>query len=375
VTKYPPFERWPYRIERLQKLTGNIREIASGNKYPGLIEEIILVWNGPYELSNTTETEDGLELVEMHNDPNNPVRIWYPFQHGLPNNLWNRYHPYIQPKSEAILYFDDDGPFFSPRAVMAGFELWKRHSDTQIGTLARENHLDQRQMKEKQLKITLSDKVRLGREFISTCRNQGDWIEYDYHDFPFFGAQMVLPSGSFLHRNYLCYLWHPALDIIRHFIRNHPVRPDDITVSSIITQLSGNAPRVYPSRVHSPKAHTKDPLGNPAPPDTFAFPIAISGGGGGGENKVVDNGKSTRRKLLWEDHSAKDWSAMRGHALNAVSGYFGSISSGSIGWCYGSQYHNVAKDDCQPPMPPENYIPFMNEGMFEYDRCSELPEV
>jgi hypothetical protein len=249
VTKYPPFERWPYRIERLQKLTGNIREIASGNKYPGLIEEIILVWNGPYELSNITETEDGLELVEMHNDPNNPVRIWYPFQHGLPNNLWNRYHPYIQPKSEAILYFDDDGPFFSPRAVMAGFELWKRHSDTQIGTLARENHLDQRQMKEKQLKITLSDKVRLGREFISTCRNQGDWIEYDYHDFPFFGAQMVLPSGSFLHRNYLCYLWHPALDIIRHFIRNHPVRPDDITVSSIITQLSGNAPRVYPSRV------------------------------------------------------------------------------------------------------------------------------
>lgn len=354
----------------MRQLTGNIREIASHKKYPGLIEEIILVWNGPYELSNTTETKDGLELVEMHNDPLNPLRIWYPFQHGLPNNLWNRYHPLIRPKSEAILYFDDDGPFFSPRAVMAGFELWKRHSDAQIGTLARENHLDIRQMKEKQKKSVSSDNVKLGREFVSTCRKQGDWIEYDYHNFPFFGAQMVLPSGSFLHRNFLCFLWHPALDVIRHFIQNHPVHPDDITVSAIIAQLSGNAPRVYPSRVHPPKAHTKDPSGNPAPPDTFGFPLSAS-------SKITDlHGENkNRRKLLWDDHSAKDWSSMRGHALNAVSGYFGSISSGSIGWCFGSQYHNLNTNDCEPPMPPENYIPFINEGMFEYDRCAAYAEL
>jgi len=342
----------------------HIRDIAYDKKYPGYVEEIILVWNGQYELSNSSVTEDGLELVQMHNDPQIPFRIWYPFHHGLPNNLWNRYHPLIQPKSEAILYFDDDGPFFSPRAVIAGFELWKRHSDTQIGTMARSHHLHTRQKQEKS-ETMLSNNVQRGQGFVSTCRNQGDWIEYDYHDFPFFDAHMVLPSGSFLHRNYLCFLWHPALDVIRQFIHDHPVHPDDITVSTIIAQLSGKAPRVYPSRVHPPKPHTKDPWGQPPLLETFSFPVMDA-------NKSEVKGEiRARRKLLWNDHSEKDWSAMRSHALNSVLGFFGSVTHGSIGWCYGSQYHNNVTNNCDPPMPPINYIPFLNKGMFEYDICGE----
>jgi hypothetical protein len=51
------------------------------------------------------------------------------------NNLLNRYHPSIQPQHEAIVYFDDDGPFHREIAMDVGFELWKFNSDVQIGKI------------------------------------------------------------------------------------------------------------------------------------------------------------------------------------------------------------------------------------------------
>ena len=61
---------------------------------------------------------------------------------------------------------------------------------------------------------------------------------------------MVLPSGSMLHSNYLCFLWHPALEEIRNFVLQHPVHPDDVTVSTVVSHLAGKAPRVYSRRLN-----------------------------------------------------------------------------------------------------------------------------
>ena len=52
--------------------------------------------------------------------------------------------------------------------------------------------------------------------FTPTCRERtGDIIEYNYFVFPQFGANMALPSGSIIHRNYLCFIWHPAFEELR----------------------------------------------------------------------------------------------------------------------------------------------------------------
>ena len=44
--------------------------------------------------------------------------------------------------------------------------------------------------------------------------------------------------------NYLCFLWHPIFDEIRTYVKQHPVNPDDGTVSMIVSQLAGRAPKV-----------------------------------------------------------------------------------------------------------------------------------
>jgi len=58
---------------------------------------------------------------------------------------------------------------------------------------------------------------------------------------------MALPSGSIIHRNYLCFIWHPALEELRRYIREHHTHPDDQTVSAIISQLSGKVSSMLPS--------------------------------------------------------------------------------------------------------------------------------
>ena len=86
--------------------------------------------------------------------------------------------------------------------------------------------------------------------FISHCTNVKDQVDYDFRYFANYNANMVLPSGSLLHVNYLCFLWHPILSRVRQFVLQHPVHPDDMTVSLVVSQLAGVAPRVYSRRLN-----------------------------------------------------------------------------------------------------------------------------
>jgi hypothetical protein len=58
-----------------------------------------------------------------------------------------------------------------------------------------------------------------------------------------------------------------------------------------------------------------------------------------------------RRRLLfnieWDTNnqkmtaSKKMWAALRTEAVNSLVRYFGSLNSGSIGWCEGTQWYNL----------------------------------
>lgn len=347
-----------YNPDRLKKLLGQMRTMLAP-PYSSIVQEIVIVWNGPRHVD---ESDLGKELISLSQEKPDHVRIVYPLKQGLPNDLMNRYHPdIVQVKTKGILYYDDDGPFYSYEAVLGGFELWKRNSNAQIGAMARVIDLGPRQQAEKKQMLPAREPLN-DRAFISHCAP--DDVEYNFRFFANFQANMVLPSGSFLHSNYLCFLWHAAFEPIREYVRAHPVHPDDMTVSMMVSQLAGRAPKVYSRRINPETKEAQ--LKEAARLKEAGQPLRLS---------------AQRRKLLfgidWDkDHNMNDdkekWAQLRSGAVNSLVRYFGSMNSGSIGWCFGTEYHQKNKqgeDYCNPEMARFGKLPWLNIDHTVSDIC------
>merc|ERR1719217_461909 len=91
------------------------------------MSEVILVWNTErhvleeaaargqdllHNRTNTTETA-AARILGWASDSQNPLRLFYALSHHMTNNLLNRWNPLIRPSNEALVYFDDDGPFYT----------------------------------------------------------------------------------------------------------------------------------------------------------------------------------------------------------------------------------------------------------------------
>eukprot|EP00563_Minutocellus_polymorphus_P002357 CAMPEP_0181032382 /NCGR_PEP_ID=MMETSP1070-20121207/6713_1 /TAXON_ID=265543 /ORGANISM="Minutocellus polymorphus, Strain NH13" /LENGTH=647 /DNA_ID=CAMNT_0023109777 /DNA_START=140 /DNA_END=2083 /DNA_ORIENTATION=- len=392
-----------HATDRLKKLKGGVVDLCGR----GATEEVILVWNSPRSLLESDSGGIGQELLGWDKDPSHKMRIFFALENGLENNLLNRYHPSIKPKSEAVMFFDDDGPFFDERAMSkVGFELWRRNSDVQNAAFPRNLRVLSDRMKDMQkqgldlyLKSILErSKGRNGDAeegevddipFTPTCRERtGDIIEYNFFVFPQFGANMALPSGSIIHRNYLCFIWHPAFEELRKFIREHPTHPDDQTVSAIISQLSGKPPRAFPRTIKKGKTEDKANLrggggsvvNSKATNSTKRRRLLAS------EEEYIDDGiflteeegnqlhvDQNHRRLLWQQ---KNWGPMREEAANSLIGYFGSLNAGSIGWCAGTQYQKKQPRSpggfsCDPEFPTLDMVPWIKHGGLGFDICTD----
>lgn len=366
--------------------------------------EIILVWNSEKEVLLNSDKKDAKLLVEWNNDISHPLRIFFSLDNGLGNNLLNRYHPMLKPKSEAIMYFDDDGPFYSEEAMHAGFSLWKFNSDVQVGSLTRNIRFTSKRMNELQIKATEvaaehyrkdswhthihpydteavkkamveSNETEPGYpQFTPLCRDEtGDNVEYNYFVFPNFRAHMSLPSGSLIHRNYMCFVWHPVFAELRQFILDHPTHPDDMTISTLITHLSGKPIRTFPRQWRKKKESSRRLRDN-------GQMMKIEEDSDNDISIAYDDDEShfvnkRRRKLLWQQ---KDWGNMREEAINSILGYFGSINPGSVGWCAGTEYEKAAEGkgnmgfNCDPEYPEgAHMIPWLHEGGLGYDECTK----
>jgi len=372
--------------DRLSKMINQIRVFQQD--FNGMVKEVVVVWNGPSreELQNSPL---GKELLQ------HPlVRIEYPLENGFPNDLFNRYHPRLEIQTKAILYYDDDGPFYSLQAIVGGFELWKRNANAQIGAMARKLDFSPRQMTEQELLMktsssstaskintdggndsslstTTTTATTADRFFISHC--PADQIRYNYNEFAQFGAKMVLPSGSFLHSNYLACLWHPLFQPLRKYIQDHPVHPDDGTVSMIVAQISGRAPKVYSRRINQSKNNND---GAAAGATRRLFQEEVDADADDTDTDVVDNEdygsnhhhEQRRRRLMdginWDApgaHAQKmDWGKLRSDVANSLGRYFGSINSGSLGWCYGTDYYQIKTQSCEPDQAKIGMIPWLN---------------
>jgi len=376
--------------------------------WPGLTE-VIIVWNSPREtLTSMAENTDApspnkkkadrnreiqerqyaSQLLQWHNNSTHPLRIFFSLENGLENNLLNRYHPLLQPKNEAIMYFDDDGPFWSKDAMItSGFELWKRNSDVQVGAFPRNIRYMSQRMKDTgrhgvdssiqaiasnargvDLSPQTQSKHHHPLTFTPICRNvTGDTVEYNYFVFPDFDAHVLLPSGTFLHRNFLCFIWHPAFEELRTYVVTHKTYPDDMTVSTLISHLSGRAPRTFPREITDGVKEISrnrrilmleyDRDEREERDEDY-------------EEENLNKVDQSHRRLLWKQ---KNWGKMREEAVNSLTGYFGSIHPGTVGWCAGTPYMQKRGRGvpyvCDPEKPTLDLIPWLKEGGPGYDHC------
>lgn len=387
--------------KRLGKLINGIKDFAARPE----TEEIILVWNS--EKANLVDSNRGgaKSLVEWDNDESHPLRIFYSLENGLQNNLLNRYHPMIKPKSKAIMYFDDDGPFYDEGPMRAGFALWKYNSDVQIGSLTRNIRYPSKRMNDMQNEATdlaaehyrkdswqthvhpydteaVGHAMKEAKEsepgypkFTPLCRDEtGDNVEYNYFVFPNFKAHMSLPSGSMIHRNYLCFVWHPVFTQMRQFILDHPTHPDDMTISTLVSHLSGKPLRTFPRQFKKNKRRNLSDVEDISSSKVSDKKEQHNKHEESLQHAANDNvhQDQKRRKLLWQQ---KDWGNMREEAINSILGYFGSINPGSVGWCAGTEYEKPAKGkgnmrfNCVPEFPEADMIPWMHKGGLGYDEC------
>ena len=358
-----------YNPDRLKKMYNQIVTMI-GNDFQGLVKEVVVVWNGARSVE---ETELGKQLVDL--TKRQPVRISYPLQAGFPNDLFNRYHPRLAITTKAIMYYDDDGPFYSYKATLGGFELWKRNSNAQIGAMARKIDFSPRQQEERSNILNGPG----DRFFVSHCPT--DEVRYNFNEFAQFGAKMVLPSGSFLHVNYLACLWHPIFQELRQYVQNHPVNPDDGTVSAIVAQLSGRAPKVYSRRINESQEQNRRLLLQDDQDDDVGPFTSQSYRWNGQHGNHTDDEASQfmerhhHRRLMdginWDaggDHQKKhDWGKLRSDAANSLMRYFGSINSGSIGWCYGTPYQQG--EYCKPDQARVGQLPWLKPDHTPKEPC------
>lgn len=392
-----------YNPDRLGITMKEIKKMLNPTAFQNLVKEVILVWNGDRHID---ESKDGIAMLAYASTEHSALRIVYPLKMGFPNDLMNRYHPnVVQPTTKALLYYDDDGPFYSFEAIQSGFELWKRHSTAQIGAMARQLTYGARQQTE-QIDIlgaseTSGKKSRpADNKFVSHCTNVDDQVSYEFRFFANYDANMVLPSGSMLHANYLCFLWHPALAEIRKFVLGHPVHPDDITVSMIVSQLAGVAPRVYSRRLEKymplsssssstakatkKKKHRRKLLEyTPTKNDEDKTIFVDEHDDDDDQQQLQEDEDPTQMGIIpmselqrhrslmfsicWDCGSgmteAKEyWAQLRAGAVNSLVRYFGSLNSGSIGWCTpDSPYYNAKKDGrCDPSMAKQGWLHWMD---------------
>jgi hypothetical protein len=371
-----------YNPDRLQMMKHQIHSMLHYSDWQALVYEIVLVWNGPRKID---ESKVGKLLLHYQTTFSTKFRIFYPLLEGFDNDLMNRYHPRFQIKTKAILFYDDDGPFYSHAAVLGGFELWKRNANAEIGAMARKIDISARQeMEKKGILNGIGD-----RFFVSHCGSGcggSDKVVYNYHFFAQFSANMALPSGSIFHSNYLCWIWHPALAEVRQFVKDHPVHPDDVTVSMIISQLAGRAPKVYSRRINMEQdsSTTKNNEKQEETPNDEGKAQQVRQQRKGRRRRLLlsesletgNNWNTTtdvdwesqleeerlllqhhgRRKLLWEQ---QDWGKMRREAVNSLVSYFGSLNSGSIGWCYGTPWQVNGGEECNPDQAKIGMLPWM----------------
>eukprot|EP01083_Nonionella_stella_P272345 923447_1 len=188
-------------------------------------------------------------------------------------------------------------------------------------------------------------------------------------------------SGMFIHRNYLCFLWHDVFAPLRKIVgelnqkygRDHKVKGNisSLTITTLVTQLSGKIPALYPMVQQTWK--TKESLHSNVSSRrlTETSELEVE------HNNMFDNiSIERRRRFSWDlndievndrfekreeegrrklqakntDEHLKSTIDLTYEDASSVLKYFGSFSRGQSCWCkrfvWKQKQNNGCHDQC-----------------------------
>jgi len=141
--------------------------------------------------------------------------------------------------------------------------------------------------------------------------------------------------------------------------------PDDMTVSTLVSHLTGRAPRTFAKDI---VASSKRRLSA----DIMSFTSdQFYKSADDDDDSIQDlHADQLHRRLLWKQ---KNWGNMREEAINSIVGYFGSIHPGTVGWCAGTEHMKPGRRGvhfvCQPEKPSLDLIPWLKKGGTGHSQC------
>eukprot|EP00058_Branchiostoma_floridae_P022654 XP_002608144.1 hypothetical protein BRAFLDRAFT_91377 [Branchiostoma floridae] len=180
--------------DRVESLFRVITEIA---KTPSLAK-ILVVWNNqakaPPQGSTWPKVNKPLKVIQT-----------------TANKLSNRFHPYDEIETEAVLAIDDDIIMLTPDELEFGYEVWREFPDRLVGYPGR---------------------VHLWDNATKSWKYESEWTN---------DVSMVLTGAAFYHK-YFGYLYSMAMPgDIKNWVDTH-MNCEDIAMNFLIANVTGKAP-------------------------------------------------------------------------------------------------------------------------------------
>ena len=262
------------------------------------------------------DSQYGQRILAWDADRGHPVRLLNRHADGGGHELKMRLTPSPRARNEAMLFIpiDDQRVEYSAGGILAGFELWKRHSRSLI---AAESDITPRAEDEDAL-------------FLDHCATDHDDLRMPSRRGPFF-----------LHREYRCLLSHSVFAGLRdesgHAASIAPF------INAVIPQVSGLAPRLFP-------------------PSIFKNRVV---GGTLTNHGVPARGDGEEARRLLRTSATVVSSSLKDaddEVYEAIAGYFGSSPAQSVGWCASPSIR------CTQPTRSE-VVPWLVSSSPEFDSC------
>jgi hypothetical protein len=238
---------------------------------------------------------------------------------------------------EAVVLMNANVPDKSNhRGLETGLELWKRHADTVVASQGWRVIKQQQQ----QAVVTAASSQPFCKHETATMviRSKNEIQIADLH-------YLVV------HRNYLCFLSHSILTNLHRFTTN--LQEERLSISILLTQLSGQVPRLFPSRVRASKQRKlllREQQN--ALPSSLVSLLR-------GDKQTIIALPLNRRLSSSSTHVDSRLSAQKNEDLvdndfvTSVAGFFGSLPTESISWC---------KDCMEDDEVSQKIIPWMATG-------------
>jgi hypothetical protein len=251
------------------------------------------------------------------------------------------------------------------RGLDAGLELWKRHANGVVASRGwKVSTLSNNQRRLQQLSNTTTSSISTPafcKDDRITATSVGD------------DDDISIPNlnGMIVHRNYLCFLAHPVLKNLHRFTNNN-LDEERLAVAMLLQQVSGQLPRLFPTKVRAERTPEKRKLTRDAAlqssPTGASSPSILPMFSSGGMRRLFEEEERNVEEDAAEDaltsNSRRLLEVMNEDLdvdfVTAVAGFFGSLPTKSIGWCDGCADETKSMEEV-----PINLIPWMS------DTCSK----